>query len=105
MQPWLTIEKNVMMRLKIVKRVKDTFQRDRKGAFCYPLHALLAQACLKDFAGRFPLQLSGGILQRANLCRAFVHDPDLFLLDEPFAALDAHTGDVHVYNTGYLYGE
>lgn len=91
MLPWLTIEKNVMLPLKIVEPFKRTFQRDRKGAYRDRVHALLAQVGLKDFAGHFPWQLSGGMLQRANLCRALIHDPDLLLLDEPFGALDALT--------------
>lgn len=91
MLPWLTIEQNVMMPLKIVKPFKHSFRRDRKGAFRDRVHALLAQVGLRDFAGHFPWQLSGGMLQRANLCRALVHDPDLLLLDEPFGALDQFT--------------
>ena len=91
MLPWLTIEQNVMMPLKIVKPFKQTFQRDKKGAFRDRVHALLGQVGLRDFAGHFPWQLSGGMLQRANLCRALVHDPDLLLLDEPFGALDQFT--------------
>jgi NitT/TauT family transport system ATP-binding protein len=46
---------------------------------------------LGEFADRLPWQLSGGMQQRANLCRAIVHDPMLLMLDEPFAALDAFT--------------
>jgi NitT/TauT family transport system ATP-binding protein len=91
MLPWLTIEQNVMMPLKIVRPFKDTFRRDRKGAYRDRVHALLEQVGLKDFAGHFPWQLSGGMLQRSNLCRALVHDPDLLLLDEPFGALDQFT--------------
>ncbi len=91
MLPWLTIEKNVMLPLKIVEPFKRTFHRDRKGAYRDRVHALLAQVGLKDFAGHFPWQLSGGMLQRANLCRALIHDPDLLLLDEPFGALDQFT--------------
>lgn len=91
MLPWLTIEKNVMLPLKIVEPFKRTFQRDRKGAYRDRVHALLAQVGLRDFAGHFPWQLSGGMLQRANLCRALIHDPDLLLLDEPFGALDQFT--------------
>lgn len=91
MLPWLTIEKNVMLPLKIVEPFKRTFQRDRTGAYRDRVHALLEQVGLKDFAGHFPWQLSGGMLQRANLCRALIHDPDLLLLDEPFGALDQFT--------------
>jgi len=53
--------------------------------------ALLATVGLAEFAGHAPYQLSGGMQQRANLCRALIHEPDLLLLDEPFAALDAFT--------------
>ncbi|MGB3407480.1 MAG: ABC transporter ATP-binding protein [Jannaschia sp.] len=91
MLPWLTIEQNVMMPLKIVAPFKHTFLRDRKGAFRDRVHALLEQVGLKDFAGHYPWQLSGGMLQRSNLCRALVHEPDLLLLDEPFGALDQFT--------------
>lgn len=91
MLPWLTIEQNVMMPLKIVQPFKATFQKDRKGAFRDRVHNLLKQVGLQDFANHYPWQLSGGMLQRSNLCRALIHEPDLLLLDEPFGALDQFT--------------
>jgi NitT/TauT family transport system ATP-binding protein len=91
MLPWLTIEQNVMMPLKIVPPFKHSFRQDRKGAFRDRVHALLAQVGLAGFANHFPWQLSGGMLQRSNLCRALIHEPDLLLLDEPFGALDQFT--------------
>lgn len=91
MLPWLTIEQNVMMPLKIVPPFKRSFRQDRKGAFRDRVHALLAQVGLEGFANHFPWQLSGGMLQRSNLCRALIHEPDLLLLDEPFGALDQFT--------------
>ncbi|WP_380055077.1 ABC transporter ATP-binding protein [Falsihalocynthiibacter sp. SS001] len=91
MLPWLTIEQNVMMPLKIVAPFKSTYRKDRKGAFRDRVHKLLRQVGLQDFANHYPWQLSGGMLQRSNLCRALIHEPDLLLLDEPFGALDQFT--------------
>ena len=91
MLPWLTIEQNIMMPLKIVEPFKRTFRNDRKGAYRDRVHALLRQVGLEGFASHYPWQLSGGMLQRSNLCRALIHEPDLLLLDEPFGALDQFT--------------
>lgn len=91
MLPWMTIEQNVMLPLKIVEPFRSDFARLRRGAFRDKAHALLAQVGLEGFAGHYPWQLSGGMLQRANLCRALIHEPRLLLLDEPFGALDQFT--------------
>ncbi len=91
MLPWLTIEKNVMMPLKIVQPFRREYLRKRKTEFRDRVHALLDDVGLTGFANHYPWQLSGGMLQRANLCRALVHEPRLLLLDEPFGALDQFT--------------
>jgi NitT/TauT family transport system ATP-binding protein len=52
---------------------------------------LLVSVGLRDFAARYPFELSGGMQQRAAFCRALVHDPALVLMDEPLGALDALT--------------
>jgi NitT/TauT family transport system ATP-binding protein len=91
MLPWITIEKNIMLPLKIVQPFRSQFRRLRRTAFRDKANALLEQVGLKGFGTRYPWQLSGGMLQRANLCRALIHEPRLLLLDEPFGALDQFT--------------
>jgi NitT/TauT family transport system ATP-binding protein len=91
MLPWLTIEQNIMLPLKIVEPFRSQFRKQRKLAFRDKAHTLLAQVGLAGFAPRYPWQLSGGMLQRANLCRALIHEPRMLLLDEPFGALDQFT--------------
>lgn len=91
MLPWLTIERNVMLPLKIVKPFRSDYRAKKKGEFRDRVRALLADVGLEKFANHYPWQLSGGMLQRANLCRALVHEPSLLLLDEPFGALDQFT--------------
>ncbi len=91
MLPWLTIRENVMVPLKIVPPFRADFRSKRKGEFADRAEALLAQVGLKGFGDKRPWQLSGGMLQRASLCRALIHDPQLLLLDEPFGALDQFT--------------
>ncbi len=89
--PWMTVRDNVMLPLKIVAPFKQDFRAKRQGEFKDRVDGLLEQVGLLDFADKNPWQLSGGMMQRANLCRALVHDPDLLLLDEPFGALDQFT--------------
>lgn len=89
--PWLTIEKNVMLPLKIVQPFRQDFRAKKRGEYRDRVHALLADVGLSKFANHYPWQLSGGMLQRANLCRALIHEPSLLLLDEPFGALDQFT--------------
>ncbi len=89
--PWLNIRDNVMLPLKIVPPFRQGYRAKRKGEYRDRVEALLAQVGLAGFGDKFPWQLSGGMMQRANLCRALIHDPDLLLLDEPFGALDQFT--------------
>jgi NitT/TauT family transport system ATP-binding protein len=91
MLPWLTIRENVMIPLKIVEPFRRDYARKKHGEFAERAEALLEQVGLKGFGDKRPWQLSGGMLQRASLCRALVHEPQLLLLDEPFGALDQFT--------------
>jgi NitT/TauT family transport system ATP-binding protein len=89
--PWLNIRDNVMMPLKIVPPFKKEFSRKRRTEYRDRVEASLARVGLSGFGDKYPWQLSGGMQQRASLCRALIHDPTLLLLDEPFGALDQFT--------------
>ncbi len=89
--PWLSIRDNVMLPLKIVHPFKRDFRTKRLTEYRDRVEALLAQVGLSGFGDRYPWQLSGGMQQRASLCRALIHEPNLLLLDEPFGALDQFT--------------
>lgn len=91
MLPWMTVEQNIMLPLKIVEPFRSNFRKEKRGAYRDRAQALLARVGLAGFAGKYPWQLSGGMLQRANLCRALIHEPRMLLLDEPFGALDQFT--------------
>jgi NitT/TauT family transport system ATP-binding protein len=91
MLPWLTLLDNVMLPLKIVPPFRQDYRAKRKGEYRDRVEALLAQVGLGGFSNKYPWQLSGGMLQRASLCRALIHEPQLLMLDEPFGALDQFT--------------
>ena len=88
--PWRTTLANVMLPLEIVEPHCSRLKRER-AAYLAKARDLLALVGLKGFEDRFPWQLSGGMQQRASLCRALIHDPSLLMLDEPFASLDMFT--------------
>jgi NitT/TauT family transport system ATP-binding protein len=91
MLPWLTIRDNIMLPLKIVEPYRSQYRTKKKTEFRDKAELLLETVGLKGFGDKFPWQLSGGMLQRSNLCRALIHEPSLLLLDEPFGALDQFT--------------
>jgi NitT/TauT family transport system ATP-binding protein len=90
MLPWLSAIDNVLVPLKIVQPYRSRFKQNR-AAYVERARALFKTVGLAGFEARNPWQLSGGMQQRASLCRALIHEPELLLLDEPFGALDAFT--------------
>lgn len=80
--PWMNVRENVRLPLRVggVHAPAD----DR-------IDRLLAVTGLRDFGDKYPYELSGGMQQRAGICRALARDPEILLMDEPFGALDALT--------------
>ena len=88
--PWRTTVDNVLLPLEIVEPYRSSFKARRKE-YEARARALLQKVGLGGYEDKFPWQLSGGMQQRASICRALIHEPKMLLLDEPFGALDAFT--------------
>jgi NitT/TauT family transport system ATP-binding protein len=88
--PWRNTLSNTMLPLEIVQPHRGRLQRHKKE-YVAQAQQLLASVGLEGFDQKQPWMLSGGMQQRASLCRALIHQPELLMLDEPFAALDAFT--------------
>lgn len=88
--PWRTTLDNVLLPLEIVEPFRSQF-KDRRKEFEERALKLLETVGLGGYAKKFPWELSGGMQQRASICRALIHEPKMLLLDEPFGALDAFT--------------
>ncbi|WP_094605606.1 Vitamin B12 import ATP-binding protein BtuD [Sporomusa silvacetica DSM 10669] len=84
--PWRTVRKNVEFGLEI----KKVPQKERQEIS----QQYLELVGLKNFEDRYPHELSGGMKQRVAIARALAYDPDVLLMDEPFAAVDAQTREV-----------
>jgi NitT/TauT family transport system ATP-binding protein len=81
--PWRTVRKNVEFGLEI----KKIPEKDRKEIS----QRYIELVGLKNFEDRYPHELSGGMKQRVAIARALAYDPEVLLMDEPFAAVDAQT--------------
>ena len=81
--PWANILKNVLFPLKILHRITADSE--------YKARELLKLVGLEEFENKMPSELSGGMQQRAAICRALITEPKILLMDEPFGALDALT--------------
>src|ERR1041385_3123383 len=88
--PWRTTLENLLLPLEIVAPHRRRI-RAHRAEYVARAEALLASVGLAGQGEKSPWQLSGGMQQRASLCRALIHDPDLLILNEPFGALDAFT--------------
>jgi NitT/TauT family transport system ATP-binding protein len=88
--PWRKTLENILLPLEIVQPHRKRLRVER-GAYIAKVEALLAQVGLAGMGTKYPWELSGGMQQRASLCRALIHEPRLLMLDEPFGALDSFT--------------
>jgi NitT/TauT family transport system ATP-binding protein len=95
--PWKTVAANVALGLKF--RGVPAGERERV------VRKYVELVGLQGFESRFPHELSGGMRQRCALARTLANDPDLLLMDEPFAALDAQTREILQEELLKIWGE
>lgn len=88
--PWRNCVDNILLPLEIVQPYRKKISSQR-AQYKEKAVNLLNSVGLTGFTEKFPWELSGGMQQRASICRALIHEPDILMLDEPFGALDAFT--------------
>jgi NitT/TauT family transport system ATP-binding protein len=88
--PWRNALENVLLPLEIVEPHRSRIRSEKK-LYREKAIKLLESVGLAGFTEKHPWELSGGMQQRASICRALIHEPDILMLDEPFGALDAFT--------------
>ncbi len=84
--PWRTVRDNILFGLELQGIARSEAESRAEE--------LIGLVGLRGFDRHYPLQISGGMRQRVNLARALAVDPEILLMDEPFAALDAQTREV-----------
>lgn len=85
--PWMTVHDNVTLPIKLQKGARSGSRSSREERARHALEAV----GLDDFTHRYPWQLSGGMQQRVAIARALAYQPEVLLMDEPFASVDAQT--------------
>ncbi|GED67667.1 ABC transporter ATP-binding protein [Brevibacillus reuszeri] len=81
--PWLTVRQNVALPLKVFGLQGKEWEQN--------VDKLIEMAGLKKYEHAYPAEISGGMMQKAGVIRAMVHEPEILLMDEPFGALDELT--------------